>query len=313
MPKFSFIVPVYNTEKYLDRCLASIENQTLDDYEVIIVNDGSTDDSKKIIDKYLNNEKFKYVYQDNSGLSEARNTGIKHSSGEYLIFLDSDDYISYKMCEILNSNLCDNVDVLKFQCKYVYETKEQCVNDNVEFTATGDEALLKLIEIQSLLEPAWLYAYKREFWLNNSFKYMKNIYHEDFALTPYILSKAKMVKVINNNLYYYVQVGNSITRNSNYEKTKKKVYDMLKGFEFNYENINNNNNLSSNFKAIFNSYLANIVINKGQELNTIDQKQYYKKLKEYKVYDLLITDTLSRKLKKMLLKLNKRFYFKIIK
>ena len=75
MPKFSIIVPVYNTEKYLNRCLESIEKQTLDDYEVIIVNDGSTDNSKSIIDKYLSNNKFKCINKENGGLSDARNVG----------------------------------------------------------------------------------------------------------------------------------------------------------------------------------------------------------------------------------------------
>lgn len=313
MPKFSIIVPVYNTEKYIDKCLSSIENQTLNDYEVIIVNDGSTDNSQKEIDKFLTNEKFKCIYQENKGLSEARNTGVQNSTGEYLIFLDSDDYISYKMCEVLDNNLENDIDVLKFQCKYIYDEKTISVNDNIELTGSGSEILEKLISIQSLLEPAWLYTYKRSFWKENEFRYTPRIYHEDFALTPTILSKASKVKVINDNLYDYVQVSNSITRNSNYDKTKKKVEDMLIGFKLNYDAINENKKLSEKFKKTFNSYLANIVINKGQELNKEDQKEYYNNLKKEKVYDLLIDDTMKRKIKKCALKLNRNIYFKLIK
>lgn len=313
MPKFSFIVPVYNTEKYLKRCLDSIKSQTLDDYEVIVVDDGSTDNSRQIINEYLSDKRFKYIYQENSGLSEARNTGIEHSTGCYLLFLDSDDYVFCKLCEIIDKNIEENIDVIKFQCKYIYDDAEKCVNDGIVFSDTGSNVLLKLIEIKSLLEPAWLYAYRRQFWIENNFKYMKNIYHEDFALTPYILSKAKHVKVIDDNMYYYVQVQNSITRDTNYNKIRKKVYDMMLGFEFNYEKINNNAELSDEFKRVFNSYLANIVINKGQELNNSDKKEYYLDLKKRKIYDLLIADSIPRKLKKLLLKLNRKLYFKICK
>lgn len=313
MPKFSFIIPVYNTEKYLSRCLNSVQNQTLGEFEAIIIDDGSTDNSKQVIDNYLQDNRFKYIYQINSGLSEARNTGIKQASGEYLLFLDSDDYVSLELCEILSKTVEENIDVVKFQCKYIYDNREENVNDGIEFKDTGTSVLLKLIEIKSLLEPAWLYAYKREFWKENNFKYIKNIYHEDFALTPYILSKAKNVKVINKNLYYYVQVENSITRNINYEKTKKKVQDMMTGFEFNYEKINNNENLSNEFKKIFNSYLANIVINKGQELSKIDQDEYYLNLKNKNIYELLMDDSILRKLKKLLLKHNRGLYFRIFK
>ncbi len=313
MPKFSFIIPVYNTEKYLNRCLNSVQNQTLGEFEAIIIDDGSTDNSKQVIDNYLQDNRFKYIYQINSGLSEARNTGIKQASGEYLLFLDSDDYVSLELCEILSKTVEENIDVVKFQCKYIYDNREENVNDGIEFKDTGTSVLLKLIEIKSLLEPAWLYAYKREFWKENNFKYIKNIYHEDFALTPYILSKAKNVKVINKNLYYYVQVENSITRNINYEKTKKKVQDIMTGFEFNYEKINNNENLSNEFKKIFNSYLANIVINKGQELSKIDQDEYYLNLKNKNIYELLMDDSILRKLKKLLLKHNRGLYFRIFK
>ena len=151
MPKFSLIVPVYNTEKYLSRCLDSIENQTLDDYEVIIVNDGSTDDSKKIIDKYLNNEKFICIDKENGGLSDARNVGVAHSSGEYLIFIDSDYYISYQMLEIINNSLEHDIDIVKFQFKYVYDDVKKDVNDNIEITDTGCNVLLKLISLRYII------------------------------------------------------------------------------------------------------------------------------------------------------------------
>ena len=89
MPKFSIVIPVYNVEKYIKKCLDSVANQSFKDYEVIVVNDGTKDNSMDIVKEY----DFKVVNQKNMGLSEARNTGVKSSTGEYIIFLDSDDYI----------------------------------------------------------------------------------------------------------------------------------------------------------------------------------------------------------------------------
>ena len=112
-PKFSIIVPVYNTEKYLKRCLDSIKSQSFKDYEVIIVNDGSTDNSSDTISKYP----YKVINQENQGLSMARNNGVKEASGEYLIFLDSDDYIEKNLLKEINNSLSNSPDLVRYQIK----------------------------------------------------------------------------------------------------------------------------------------------------------------------------------------------------
>lgn len=311
MPKYSIIVPVYNVEKYIDRCLDSIVNQTLDDYEVIIINDGSTDSSKNKISKYLSNEKFKYYEQKNMGISITRNKGIDLANGSYILFLDSDDYLFYRALEIIDESLEGNLDILKFQYKRVYIDKEEEVNDNFEVVDSGKNILLRLINNQCDFETPWMYVYNAKFFKENNFRYEENICHEDFALTPYILSKAKKMKVIKDVLYNYVQVNGSITRNEDYKKIYKNVYDMYIGYELNYKYINNNVDLDDNFKKVFNSYLANIAIKKGLDLNREDRRVYYKMLSKNKVYDNLLTDTFSRKLKKIILKINANLYFKI--
>ena len=101
MPKISVVVPVYNVEKFLERCLNSIVNQTFKDIEIICVNDGSTDNSRKILDKYTNYSNIKIIDQINAGLSEARNTGLLNAKGEYIAFIDSDDYIDPNFFEVL--------------------------------------------------------------------------------------------------------------------------------------------------------------------------------------------------------------------
>ena len=103
MPKVSIIVPVYNVEEYLERCLDSLVNQTLKDIEIIIVNDGSTDGSKEKIQKYINKYKnIVYLEKENGGLSSARNYGIPYAKGEYIGFVDSDDYVELTMLSLIH-------------------------------------------------------------------------------------------------------------------------------------------------------------------------------------------------------------------
>lgn len=98
MNKVSLIVPVYNTSKYLEKCINSLINQTLKDIEIIIINDGSTDNSEKIIKKF-NDKRIKYIAKQNEGIGKTRNLGIEKATGEYLAFVDSDDYLSIDFCK----------------------------------------------------------------------------------------------------------------------------------------------------------------------------------------------------------------------
>ena len=132
MAEISVIVPVYNVEKYLNKCVDSIINQTFKDIEIILVDDGSTDSSPKICDDYTKvDSRIKVVHQKNSGLSAARNTGIRQSSGKYLAFIDSDDYISKDFCEILyNSITREKADVSCINLETVREDGYVIVTTN---------------------------------------------------------------------------------------------------------------------------------------------------------------------------------------
>ena len=117
MPKISVIVPVYNTERYLSKCLDSILNQTYDDIEVIVVNDGSTDNSELIIKEYVNKfpNKLKYYKKENGGLSDARNYGVEKAIGDYLCFVDSDDYIDTKLFEMVTPQMDKQIELIKYK------------------------------------------------------------------------------------------------------------------------------------------------------------------------------------------------------
>ena len=113
MTKVSIIVPCYNVEKYIDRCLLSLINQTLKEIEIILINDGSTDRTDEIIQKYLNDNRIKYFKRTNHGIGNTRNFGLKEATGEYIGFVDSDDYIELNMIELLYKKATEkNLDIV---------------------------------------------------------------------------------------------------------------------------------------------------------------------------------------------------------
>ena len=130
MPKLSIIVPVYNVEKYLDKCLDSILNSTYKDFELIVINDGTKDNSEQIITKYLENEEYKdkiiYISKENSGLSDTRNLGMSKATGDYIAFVDSDDYIEPNMYEtMMNKALEKDFDIVASDVRLVYENSDK--------------------------------------------------------------------------------------------------------------------------------------------------------------------------------------------
>lgn len=304
MPKFSIIVPVYNVEEYIDKCLKSIFNQTYKDFEVIVVDDGTEDNSMDIVNKY----DVIVVKEKNSGLSTARNNGVKKAKGEYLLFVDSDDYLEKDLLKNINDNLSDNPDVLRFQIKEVDEDKETNYNEEGFDTTNGADAFNKISKYH-YIENAWAYAINRKYYLDNNYKFKDGSYHEDFGLIPLVIIKANTVKSISYIGYNYRQRNNSIMNNNDYEKTKKKVKDFLNHYKYLIKEIDKLNIESSVFK----SYISNSLIIKICELKGNDYKEYKKVLKELNVYDNVLSDTLVRKIKKAFFKISPKLSIKLIK
>lgn len=296
--KYSIIIPVYNVEEYLDRCLKSILNQTYSNYEVIIVNDGSPDNSDNIIKSYEKEDKrFKEYKKVNGGLSDARNYGLKYATGDYLIFIDADDYIENNYLEKVNDVLERNkdIDVLKFKIKLVDEGENLIRMEN-GLNKEGVTSFDELVKLE-FLEPAWSYVYKLSFWKENNFTYLKGMIHEDFGLTPEILMKANKIYYLNSYLYNYVQRNGSIMSSNNKEKLHKKAYDMLYQYD-RLIKINYNKDTK-----VYKSFLANALISKTNTLDKDEQKKYKEELRKRKVIDNLIDDTLKRKIKKIIYKI----------
>lgn len=305
MPKFSIIIPVYNVEKYIERCVESVVNQTLKDYELIVVDDGSTDKSIELIEKY----NPKIIKTNHVSVSEARNKGEKIAKGEYLIFLDSDDYWDNELLEKVNESLENKPDLVRFQVRTVTDDGEKTDYNEEEFTnLNGEEAFNKIVNFH-YIESIWCYAIKRSYYEKEKFEFKKGTIHEDFGLTPLIIIKASKVNSIKYIGYNYYRRSGSIMNTPDYEWTKRKVHD----FYNHYLSLNKEINKVKVDRKVFKSFIANSVLLKICELNKEEYKEYLKKTREDKVYDNLLTDTLSRKIKKSLLKISPKLVAKINK
>jgi glycosyltransferase involved in cell wall biosynthesis len=314
MPKISVIVPVFNTEKYLKRCLESIINQTYQEFEVVIVNDGSTDNSQKIIDEYIKKypDKVKCINKKNGGLSSARNQGLKVATGDYIAFVDSDDYIDVELFERLLPYIERNIDLVKFKLiKLDEEYKElEKVDGPVFDEVTGQKGFNLLVFNDILLEPACIYLYKKTVFDNNNFKFLENTYHEDFGLIPIMLLYAKKMISIDFYGYYYVQANNSITRNEDYSKTVKSANDLL----LHYDNMEKQiQKIGLEQKTINNikQYYSNSILEAAKKLKQEQQKKYIIEIKDRKLIKNIKDMSIKTLLKKIVLFLNIRLYFKL--
>lgn len=216
--KMSIIVPVYNVESYLRECLTSLVNQSLDNYEILVINDGSPDNSQVIIDEFV--ERYpgivKGYIKENGGLSDARNYGVSKAIGEYIGFVDSDDYVDVHMFEdMYNKAKETSADIVAVPFSYVYDNKiKRCFFTNVDFfgKSVSDEPGI----LQVVSSPACNKIYNLNMWNENKFKFPKGVLFEDSNLIYNVLLKANKIECVNKPMYYYRQNNvNSITNNFN--------------------------------------------------------------------------------------------------
>lgn len=187
MSKVSLIVPVYNTSKYLEKCINSLINQTLDDIEIIIINDGSTDNSEKIIKKF-NDKRIKYIAKQNEGIGKTRNLGIEKATGEYLAFVDSDDYLSIDFCEkMYKKATSDNCDIVI--CNF-FEVRHNLIG--IKFNDFKDTNLKKYPElINNINLGPCNKIYKKELFENKDNRFVENLKYEDAPFVVKMLISAK--------------------------------------------------------------------------------------------------------------------------
>lgn len=314
MPKISVIVPVYNTEKYIEKCLKSLDDQTMKDFEVVIVNDGSKDESERAIKNYMRRTRMniKYLKKENGGLASARNYGVERASGKYISFLDSDDYLDKDTFYLLEQYIDKDIDLIKFKMKTVNEKEEvlEKLDGPVFDVCTGEEAYKKLCTTDKYMDPACIYLYRREFFVENNFKY-KLRYHEDFGLTSLIIVQAKTFVSTDVFGYNYLQTEESLTRAKDYNKDIDRAKDMLAHYDNMIPTVNAYTNISDETKALVKRYYTNSVILKANKLKGKERKQYIKEIKNRFMYRNIKPENLKQKLKRILLKYSVNLYLKM--
>ena len=198
MIKVSIIVPVYNVEEYISKCLDSLVNQTLKEIEIIVVNDGSPDNSQSIIDKYAKKYKnIKSYTKENGGLSDARNYGLKYAKGEYISFIDSDDYVDKTMIEkMYNYAVKNNLDIVVCDSIEIKGNHQILKKSNLHYS---DDDIKNYIISPPM---AWSRIYKKE--ILNDKKFTKGIYYEDLDFTPSLAKITKKIGFIEEGLYYVI-------------------------------------------------------------------------------------------------------------
>ncbi len=250
----SVIVPVYNVEQYLSECLESLISQTYTNIEIIVVNDGSTDKSENIIKSFQ--EKFKniiYIYQENKGVSEARNIGLKNSKGDYVLFVDSDDYIDIYMIEKMysNANKYDADVVICGHTKFYEENyaKKQIVNYNLDENCIYDgEQVLNLLLSSKVKGFLTAKLFKRSRLVESNFFLEPNRYIEDWFPLIKQIKESRVITFINEALYYYRQRNGSTLHNVNKKLLDDYVYtvDKINNY-FNENNIEYNSECKNVF------------------------------------------------------------------
>lgn len=224
----TIVIPVYNVEKFIGRCLDSVIGLSKINYEIIIVNDGTKDRSIEIVEQYIpDNKNIIIINQENQGLGEARNTGLKHARGEYVYFLDSDDYIdSSSFIALFNKKLPD-VDIIIGN--YNIEKDNDITKGSYEIETSTDIQLSGVpfflhFYRKNINTMVWRSIYRRKFLISNNLYFTKGIFHEDLNWTPRVLLKADKILYSPISFYYY-QIRSGSIINSNL--TEKKFYDQL--------------------------------------------------------------------------------------
>jgi glycosyltransferase involved in cell wall biosynthesis len=226
--KLSIIVPCYNVEDHIIRCLESLTNQNLNEneFEIIVIDDGSTDNSNSVVEKYIHNKNNIILYsQKNKGLGAVRNRGLKLAKGDYMYFIDSDDYLAFNTLDIiLNYIISFDLDLIGFNTNVTKELDlftSGTKNKNLEIKVTSGLDYMLKNKLHRL--EAWWYIIKRDFLLNNNFMFAEGRFFEDILFTLKVLSSAKKFSFIPIDTHRYVKNPNSILNNDSADNLKKLI------------------------------------------------------------------------------------------
>jgi len=282
---FSVILPIYNVEKYLAECVESVLKQTFGDYELILVDDGSKDSSGKICDEYAQRDsRIRVIHKENGGASDSRNVGLKNALGDYIVYIDSDDYI---IADDFLSDLYDeikikNSDVVLYKfCKFYDDTNkmEKCTFslDFLEKVKNTDELLFELVKHDAYYGMAWIKAFKRSIAVENDIFFDVNLVCEDMDWYFNLVLNSSTISAIDRSYIAYRQRSGSITTTMKLKNLTDFIYVLEKWSK----RINNADISDIKRKALYGAlakYYANMLVVYSR-LKDKEKKQYKKQIK----------------------------------
>lgn len=286
-PYISVIIPLYNVEKYLEKCLESVINQTLEEIEIICINDGSTDNSLQILELFAQNDKrIKIINKENSGQGAARNIGMQHATGQYISFIDSDDWIEQDMYEKLYENAINlNSDIVMCPIRIFDEsTKEFRFDDPYYnlgyFNESYETRVFNHIETEQFLFRISVTPvnklYKSDFLDEIDAKFPENLIFEDNPFFYHIYLNARKVSLVRDFLYTY-----RVNRlNSTISRSNKRYMDILEIHGLTREIFIKTNNFDT-YKYYLNIYTIDSTLYRYNQINKEFKEEFFELIKEY--------------------------------
>lgn len=305
-PLLSIIIPLYNKEKYIEDCIHSVNNQNFKDFEIIIIDDGSTDKSNEIVSKLcVTDSKIKLISVLNGGLSYARNIGLANATGKYIYFVDSDDTMKPDVLSIMMDIMEKNqLDIGIFNADVISETQHDYIKENLKQSImNGEQMLVHMASLKYIYAPVWLYVYKRDVIENLRFK--EGFIHEDEDWTPRILLKSKRIKYTNLKVYnYFIRQDSIMNQKKKNNRSYENISVILKDLnELLYSKISNKKS-----QKILRDYVARQYMSITR-LYYGDLKEY-KKLIDYK-YIRKNIKTIKTYLKYLIFRYNLKLYIRL--
>lgn len=247
----SVIIPFFNVEEYIEKCLRSLISQEISDAEFIFVNDGSLDASNRIVEKYAQNDsRIVIVNKENGGLSSARNEGLKYVRGEYVLFLDSDDYLEPGALNRLVLEARNNqLDVLQAQYKLIYPDREE-PGEQADISNVVMDGRTWLIGNQ-IVYGACFCLYKAEFLKNIGISFLEGVYHEDMEFLPKVMYQAERIMAIDYVFYDYVVRESSISNKKALKRCEDYYFIACHVEEWAKKNVD-----TETFEGFFKSYIC---------------------------------------------------------
>ncbi|CDE23876.1 glycosyltransferases involved in cell wall biogenesis [Amedibacillus dolichus CAG:375] len=306
---FSIIVPIYNVDRYLKKCIESVIAQDYSDFEVILIDDFSTDKSLEIARSYEQFPKVRLITKEyNSGLSDTRNIGLTEAKGDYVLFLDSDDYIEEGCLSIISKLISINnkPDILYFGYFEEYENVAQEMKkfgyvSKPNLLYTSKEFLMSELKQRNLYAAACFGIYRRDLIINNKLYFKKGIFHEDELWTPQIVFNANTIFASDYSYYHYLRRTNSITKKEDKTKNALDIIQICYELDHIFKNVD-----TRILKKYIDNHIAKIYM-KGISEGKLDGKKYRKYVNRF--YPLKKAFFLKDRLKALVFAINLKLYY----